>query len=63
MTVEESKIQEENQKYWKNMRELDESSCERKRINGFPCSKEICEKFSTFKCLHPEKAEFPAKRM
>ena len=62
MISKELKIEEENRKFWRNMKELDEMSCKTKRINGFPCSKEICDRYNTDRCLHPEKADFPAKR-
>lgn len=53
---------EEDQKFFRNMHELAEKDCARKRSNGFPCSKESCEKYGESRCLHPEKAGFPAKR-
>lgn len=53
---------EEDQKFFRNMHELAEMDCTRKRSNGFPCSKELCEKYGESRCLHPEKAGFPVKR-
>ncbi len=56
------KQDDEHQKFLQNMRELGERDCVQKRSNGFPCSKVSCEKYDTSRCLHPEKAGFPAKR-
>ena len=53
---------EENQEFWRNIRRREEVKCERKRNGGMPCSKEICEKYDTSKCIHPELAGFPPKR-
>ncbi len=62
MTEVEEKIAKENRKFWRNIRRKEEAQCERKRNSGMPCSKEICEKYDTSKCIHPELAGFPAKR-
>ena len=60
--MEDKKLQEENEKFWRNMREMEERSCASKRFGVFPCCKEICDKYDTPKCLHPKEAGFPAKR-
>lgn len=62
MTLEQiEQLDEEDQKFWRNMNEMKERSCDRKRAGGMPCSM-VCDKYNTTKCIHPEKAGFPAKR-
>lgn len=62
LAEEREQLEEENRKFLRNMYEMAERECARKRSNGFPCSRENCQKFKTLKCMHPEKAGFPAKR-
>jgi len=62
MTLEQiEKLDLENQRFWRNMREMEKRSCERKLSSGMPCGM-VCDKYNTTKCICPEKAGFPAKR-
>lgn len=57
-----SRMDEEEQKFWRNMRDMEERECKNKRWTGFPCYQNNCPKYGTDDCLHPEKAGFPAQR-
>ena len=57
MTRAEEKLTEENAKYWRKLREMEEQACANKRNSGLGCQN-YCAYNGTAKCLHPEKA-FP----